>query len=145
VSESWREWRAARWETRAHLVRQHDPSDSLGVPEELVDVVVPDDILVIPLPLEELALDDLVSLISDESVERLDDCSKVETFGDGFDPVLALWRPVVVVGALEDEAEAFRNETNLSCFSPAEKEERDLSKSVVLAHVVHGLSPPVDG
>jgi hypothetical protein len=126
------------------FVGENDSRDALRVPEELVDVVVPDDVLVILLPLEKLALDDLVPLISDEPVERLDDRPEVETLWHRLDPVLALGRSVVVVGALEDEAEALRNESDLGGLTPTEKEERDLPEPVVLAHVVHGGPPSVD-
>ena len=67
-----------------------------------------------------LAVDDLKDLISEESVERLDDGSQVETFGHWLDSVLTLGRAVVVIGTLEDEAHKFRHETDLVGFSPAE-------------------------
>jgi len=51
---------------------------------------------------------------------------------------------VVVICALEDEAEALGHEANLGGFTPAEQVERDLSQAVILGHVVHGLTPPLE-
>ena len=89
---------------KTDLVREHDPSDTLRVPEELVHVIVSDDVLVIPLSPHELPVDDFVSLVADEVVERLDHGTQVQAFGDGVDTVLTFGRAVVVVRALEDKA-----------------------------------------
>ena len=49
-----------------HLIIEHDASNALWIPEQLVHVVISDDILVIPLPPHELAIDNLVALITIE-------------------------------------------------------------------------------
>lgn len=125
----------------AHLVGEHDPRDSLGVPEELVDVVVSDDVLVVALTLEESAVRDLVALIADEAIERPNDGAKVEAFWYRFDAVLALGAAVVVVRTLEDEAKALGHEANLGGLSPAEEVEGELAHAVVARHLGHGLTP----
>ena len=90
----------------AHLVRKDDTSNSFRVPEQLIHVIVTNDLVVIPFPPYKFPLHHLVALIPDESVERLDDRPQVEALRYWLHPVLALRRAVVVVGALEDEAQA---------------------------------------
>ena len=77
-------------------------------------------------------------------IQWLDDGAQIETFGHGLDAVLALGTPIVVVGALEDEAETFGHEPDLGGFAPAQQPKRDLSHAVVLGHVVHGLTPAIE-
>jgi hypothetical protein len=114
------------------LVRELDPGDTLGVPEQLVDIVVTDNLVVVSLPPQELAVDDLVPLVSKEPVQGLDNAPQVETLGNGLDPVLAFRASIVVVGALEDEAQTFRGEPDLGGFTPAQEEQGDLPQPVVL-------------
>ena len=97
----------------------------------------------VPLSPHELAVDNLVSLITDEAIERLYDPSQVNAFLHGVYLVLTLWRPVVVVRALEDEAQALWYEAHLGRLAPEQKIERDLAHAIVLAHIVHRLAPPV--
>jgi hypothetical protein len=111
----------------------------------LIDIIVTDDIGVILLLPDEFTIDDLVTLVADEVVERLDDGVKVDALGNGVDPVLAFGTSVIVVGTLEDEAHALGHKTDVASFAPAEKIEGNLSKSVIVAHVVHGISPAVEG
>jgi hypothetical protein len=75
-------------------------------------------------------------------VQRLDDCPQIESLRHWLDPILALGTTVVVVCALEDEAKAFGHESDLRSLTPAEQEERNLAETIILAHVVHSLSPP---
>ena len=124
-----------------HLVVQDNPRNTLRIPEQLVHVVVPDDTVVIPLSPHELSVNDLVSLVTNEAIERLDDRSQIEAFLDGVHPVLTLRRAVVIVCALEDEAQALGDEPHLRGLAPAEQPECDLAHTVVLAHVVHRLPP----
>jgi hypothetical protein len=57
---------------------------------------------------------------------------------------LAVRGAVIIIRALEDKAEAFRHETNLSSFTPAKQIQRNLTETVILAHVVHSLAPPLE-
>jgi hypothetical protein len=127
------------------LVGQDNSTDSLGIPEELVDIVITDRLVVILFSSQEFAIHNLISLITEVLVERLDDGSKIESFGNSVDPVLAFGRSVVVVGTLEDEAQALGHESDLSSFTPTKQIEGDLSKSVILGHVVHGSPPSIGG
>lgn len=128
-----------------HVVVEYDASETLWIPKELVDIVVANDLVVILFPADEFAIDDLVALVAHELVERFDDCLEVETLLYGLHAVLTLWTAVVIVGTLEDEAETFWNEANVSGFTPTEKIEGYLTETVVLAHVVHGVAPTVEG
>jgi hypothetical protein len=128
-----------------HLVSQLDPGNTLGIPEKLVHIIVTDDLFVISFTLQELAVDDLVRLITQESVQRLNNTPEIKSLGNRLHPVLTFWRPVIVVCALEDEAETFRHESDLGRFTPTEEEKGNLSKTIVLRHVVHCRSPSVDG
>jgi hypothetical protein len=86
-----------------YLVAQRYPADTLGIPEQLVDVVVPNDLLMVPLPPQKDTVDDFIPLIPKKPVERPDDGPQVQAFGNGLDPVLALRTTVIVVSTLEDE------------------------------------------
>ena len=92
-----------------------------------------------------LAVHRFITLITNETVKRLDDGPKVETFWHGIDAVLAFGRAIIVVCAFENEAEALRNESDLGSLSPAEEIEGYLSHAVVLGHVVHRLAPAFQG
>jgi hypothetical protein len=78
-------------------------------------------------------------------VQGLDNCPQVQSLGHRLDSILALGTAVVVVCALEDEAKAFGYESDLGSFTPAEQEEGNLAETIILAHIVHGLSPPSQG
>jgi hypothetical protein len=93
------------------------------------------------LPSHKLAIDDLIALITDETVQRFDHCAEVQTLRYWVNPVLALRRPIVVIGAFEDETQTLRHEPHLCSLAPAEQVQCDLSEPVVLAHVVHCLTP----
>ena len=89
---------------KAHLVVENDPRDTLGIPEQLIHVVIANDILVILLPPYKLPFDNLITLVPYKPVQRLDDSAQVESLRYGLHSILTLWRSVIVVGALEDEA-----------------------------------------
>ena len=95
----------------------------------------------ITLPPYKLAVDRFITLVTNETVERLDDGAKVKTFWHRIDAVLTFRRAVIVVRAFENEAETLRNESDLGRLSPTEEIEGQLSHAVVLGHVVHGLAP----
>ena len=126
-----------------HLVCQDNLCDPLWVPEELVHIIVSDDALVILLLLDKDSVYDLVLLVPDEPVEWSDDRSQVETLWHRLYTVLTLWRAVVVICALEDEAQALWDKADLGSFSPTQQVERQLTDAVVVAHVGHSLAPSV--
>ena len=124
------------------MILERDPRDALGIPEQLVHVVIADDILMIPLPPNVLAVLNLVPLIPNEPVQRLDDGLEIEPLGRRLDPTLTFRTPIVVVRALEDEAQALGNESDLGRLAPTQQVKRDLAQSIVMAHVPHDLPPP---
>ena len=85
------------------LVGQDNSADTLRVPEELIDIIVTDSLVVVLFSSQEFTVDDLVSLITQELVEWLDNSSEVQSFGDSVDSVLTFGRSVVIIGTLEDE------------------------------------------
>jgi len=70
---------------------------------------------------------------------------QIQALGKWVGPVLTLGTTIVVVGALEDEAHALGHKTNIATLSPAHEEEGQLTKTIVVAHVVHGIPPAVQG
>jgi hypothetical protein len=61
----------------------------------------------------------LRALISNEAAEELDHRTKISTLWHSFDTVLEPKRAIAVVGTLENEAEAFGHQTNLSRLATA--------------------------
>jgi len=59
------------------LVTENNPTDSLGVPEQLVDIIIPNNLIVIPLPPQKFPINNLIPLISQELVQGLDDSPEV--------------------------------------------------------------------
>jgi hypothetical protein len=114
------------------LVGQDNSADTLGVPEELIDIIVTNSLVVVLFSSQEFTINDLVSLITQELVEWLDDGSEVQSFGDSIDSVLTFGRSVVIVGTLEDETQALWHESDLSSFTPTKEVKSHLSKSVIL-------------
>ena len=125
------------------LVGEDDPLDTLGVPEELIDIVVSDDILVILLPTDVLTIHDFVALVAAILVQRGDDITEISSLLNRLNALLALGRMEVVLGTLEDEAETFRHESNLVGLTPAEEEKRNLPNTLMLRHPVHLCLPAV--
>jgi hypothetical protein len=98
---------------------------------------------VVALAADELALDDLVALVTHVVVQRLDGRLKVHTLSHRLDLVLAVRAPVVVVRALEDEAHALGCEADIAGLAPTEEVERELPHAVVRRHVIHRVAPAV--
>ena len=115
----------------------------LWIPEQLVDVVVPNDLIVVLFFPNELAIDDFVSLVTYETIQGFNHGLEIESFRNGIHSILTLGTPIVVVRALENEAQTFRRETNIPGFAPAQQIESDLPKSVVVTHVVHSIPPSI--
>jgi hypothetical protein len=128
---------------RTYVVGEDDLGQALRVPKELIDIIVSDDVCVVLFLSNKLSVCNLVALISHELVERCDDGPQVDTLGDWFDSVLALWTSVKVICAFEDEAETFRDEANVASFTPAQEVECNLTNTVVVAHTIHGIAPAV--
>jgi hypothetical protein len=100
---------------------------------------------VVALAADELALDDLVALVTHVVVQRLDGRLEVHTLGHGLDLVLAVRAPVVVVRALEDEAHAFGCEADIAGLAPTEEVERELRLDALSSDVLPaalGAAPP---
>ena len=79
-----------------------------------------------------LAFIDLVALVTAVLVEGSDNLVQVGELLNGLHAGLALRRRIVVVGALEDEAEALGHEPHLVRLAPAEEVEGELTHAVVL-------------
>ncbi len=129
---------------KSHIIVQNDLGQALRVPEELIDIVVTNDLIVILLPSDELAIHYFIALIPHETVKRFNDGAEVQTLRYGIHTVLTLRTAVIIVGALENEAQTFRNKSDVGPFSPAEKEECYLPQTIIVGHVVHGIAPAIE-
>ena len=125
----------------AYVVVQHDPCDTLGVPEQLIDIIVTNDVGMILLIADKPSIDNLIFLIADEAVEGFNDGLEVKALFHRLDTTLALGGSITVVRALENEAQAFGYKANLGGLSPTKEVQSNLSHPVVMAHVFHSLSP----
>jgi hypothetical protein len=128
-----------------YLVCEHNASDALWIPEQLVYIIVTNDAIMITFSSYKFAINRLIALITNEAVKGFNNRAKVEAFWDGVDAILALGRAVVVIRAFEDKAEALGNEADLRSFSPAKEVKGYLAHAVVLRHVVHCLTPAFEG
>ena len=95
-----------------YLVCEHNVSNSLWIPEQLVHITVTNAIMT-TFSLHKLSINGLIALITNEAVKGLNNCTKVEAFWDGIDAILAIRRAVIVIRAFEDKAEARGNESDL--------------------------------
>ena len=95
------------------LVCEHNASDALWIPEQLVHIIVTNDAIMITFSPHKLSINGLIALITNEAVKGLNNCTKVEAFWDGIDAILALRRAIIVIRAFEDKAEARGNELDL--------------------------------
>jgi len=127
------------------MIIEDDSAKPLRIPEELVDIVVTDNLVVILLFPDEFAIHYFISLIPNKPVQRLDDSMKVDALWDRINSTLTLGTPIVIVGALEYEAQALGDKAHIPSFAPAQKVKSNLPETIVLAHVVHGVAPPVEG
>ena len=57
--------------TMAYLIGENDPRKALGVPEQLVDIVIPDDLMMVPFPPHILSIHRLIPLITHAGRERV--------------------------------------------------------------------------
>lgn len=92
-----------------------------------------------------LAVHDFVPLVSTVLVERSDDLVEVGEFLHRLNASLAFRRGIVIIGTLEDETDALRQESDLVGFTPNQKIQGNLTGAVMLGHAVHARFPPVFG
>ncbi len=128
-----------------YLICEHNASNALWIPEQLVYIIVTNDAIVITFSSHKLAINRLIALVTNEAVKGFNNCAEVETFWDGIDAILTLGGAVVVIRAFEDKAEALGNESDLGSFSPAKEIKGYLTHAVVLGHVIHCLAPTFKG
>lgn len=89
----------------------------------------------------ELAIQNLITLVAHEPIQGNDDGVEVKTFRDRVDSILALGATVIVIRAFEDETQALWYEADIASFAPTEQVESDLPEAVILAHVIHSIAP----
>src|SRR5258708_39215912 len=99
----------------------------------------------ISLSSHELAIHDFIALIPYKPIEGINNRRQIYSLRNGIRPVLTLRTSVVIIGALEDEAQTLRYEANVASFSPAQKIKSKLSEAVILTHIVHRITPTVEG
>jgi len=56
-----------------YFVPECDSCNTLGIPEKLVDIIITNDVFVVPLSSHKFTINDLVTLITDETIERFND------------------------------------------------------------------------
>lgn len=74
---------------------------------------------------------------------RFDNSPHVKTLWYRLHPLLTFQHPIVVICAFKDVARTFGHKANLCGFTPTEQIQRNLTKTIVLRHVVHRVSPSV--
>ncbi|KAH3679223.1 hypothetical protein WICPIJ_008692 [Wickerhamomyces pijperi] len=117
--------------------KDNSPYDTFWVPEQLVDIIVTDNLVVVTFTLDVTAIDNFVDLGSDVSVQRSDDSVQVVTFRDWLDSLLTGWRIQVVQGTLEDETETFWSESDLVGFTPTQQVQSDMTDTFQWGQGVH--------
>ena len=128
---------AGRDVDEASFISQDDSFDTLRIPKQLVDIVVSNNIIVIFFSSNIFALENFVSLISDVQVNWSDDIVEIVTFLERLVARLTFGRTKIVVATFEDEAETFRNETDLICFTPTTQIQSELPCTIMLRHLIH--------
>jgi len=124
-------------------ISEENLGETLWIPEKLIDVIIPDDLIVIFLLPNELSVNNFVTLVTHEAIQGLDDSLEINALGDGVDSVLALRTAVVIICAFENEAQTLWHEANIASFPPAQEVKGNLSKTIVLAHVIHSIPPTI--
>ena len=89
---------------RTYIVLQDDACEALGIPEQLVDIVVANNLIMVFLPPHKLPVYDFIALIPYKPVERFDYGLQIYALSNRFSPILTLRTSVVVVGTFENEA-----------------------------------------
>ena len=62
---------------------------------------------------------------------------------DRFDPALTFGTTIVVICTFENKTKALWNKADISCLAPTQEVECNLTKAIILTHVVHSVSPAV--
>jgi hypothetical protein len=77
---------------------------ALGIPEQLVDIVVANNLIMVSFPPHKLAVHDFITLIPYKPVERLNDGLQIYALRNRIGPILTLGTSVVVVGTFKNKA-----------------------------------------
>jgi hypothetical protein len=96
--------------------------------------------MVLLLP-HEFSIRNFITLVAHKPIQRRNNSFEVNAFRNGLDSILALGATIIIVRAFENETQALRHEPDIASFAPAEQVQCDLPETVVLAHVVHGITP----
>ncbi|KAF9473083.1 hypothetical protein BDN70DRAFT_817746, partial [Pholiota conissans] len=72
------------------IVIEDNSGDALNIPEQLVDIVMSDDVLMVLLSGHELPINDFIALVTNELAERLRHSLQIEAFRYGLDAILTL-------------------------------------------------------
>ena len=128
---------------KIYMVVKNNLSETFWIPKELVDVVVTNNLGVILFLSYKFTVQDFITLIAHKTVEGFDDSFKVETLANWFDPVLTFWTAIVVICTFENETKTLWDKADVSSLAPAQEVECNLTKAIIVAHVVHGVSPAV--
>ena len=128
---------------KQYMAFKNNFSETFWIPKELVDVVVTNDLSVILFLSHEFTVEDFITLVAHETVEGFDNGFKVEALLNWFDSALAFRAAIVVVCTFEDKTKALWNKADVSGLAPAQEVECNLTKAIILAHVVHGVSPTI--
>src|SRR5882724_11131735 len=96
--------------------------------------------MVLFLP-NEFAIRHFITLVAHKPIQRRNNSLEVNAFWNRVDSILAFGAAVKIVRAFEDEAQALWHEPDIASFAPAEQVQRYLSEPIVLAHIVHGITP----
>ncbi|EEQ37576.1 hypothetical protein CLUG_01699 [Clavispora lusitaniae ATCC 42720] len=99
-------------------VSEHNSRNTLWVPEQLINIIVTNNLIVVLFTLDKSSLVNFVYLRSQESVDRCDCSVQIVTLWDWFSSLLTLWRQQVVHSSLINVAKTFRSETHLVGLSP---------------------------
>ena len=60
-----------------YLVRQYNPRNSFRIPEQLVNVVITNNLIMVLLSSHILAVNQFVALVTDEAIKRFENCAKI--------------------------------------------------------------------
>jgi len=125
------------------IIREDNLRETFWIPEELINIIVSNNFIVVLFPSDKFTIQNLVTLVSYEIIQRFYDPIEINSFWDRIWTILTLRTAIIVVGTFEDEAQALWNKANVSCLAPAKKPERDLAEPVILAHPIHGTAPSI--
>ena len=106
----------------------------------MIYVIISNSLVIVPFLAHKLTFDDFVSLVMNKPVQRFNDSIQVKTFWYVVSTVLTFGQMVVVIYALEDEAQALWHKLHLGHLTLMKEVECDLSKLVIRTHAVYCLT-----